>query len=176
VIWLALPAVAAAAYYLLALIAALKWRTSLLKEPRPSGSGLPPISILKPIRGRDPEFYDAIRSHATQDYPDFEILFGLSDPHDPAAKDILRLQDEFPHIPISLCHVATDAANTKAGVLAELAKRARHPVLLVNDSDIRVEPGYLRAVAAPLADPKVGMVTCLFRATGGSLAARDKGT
>jgi ceramide glucosyltransferase len=168
VIWLALPAVAAAAYYLLALIAALKWRTSSLT----AGSAQPSISILKPIRGRDPEFYDAIRSHATQDYPDFEILFGLSDPHDPAAKDILRLQAEFPHIPISLCHVATDAANTKAGVLAELAKRARHPVLLVNDSDIRVEPGYLRAVAAPLADPNVGMVTCLYRATGGSLAAR----
>ena len=64
------------------------------------------------------------------------------------------------------------AANTKAGVLVELARQARYPILLVNDSDIRVAPGYLRAVAAPLSDPRVGLVTCLYRATGGSWPAR----
>jgi ceramide glucosyltransferase len=168
VIWLALPALAGAAYYLLALIAAWKWR------PLPDGRGSvsPAISILKPIRGRDPDFYDAIRSHATQDYPEFEILFGMSDPGDPALKDIERLQIEFPNVPISVIPVSTSAPNTKAGVLAELAKRARHPLLLVNDSDIRVEPGYLRASVAPLADHGVGLVTCLYRASAASVAAR----
>jgi ceramide glucosyltransferase len=176
VIWLATvksglaagPAVAAAAYYALAVVGALKW----LAQRRQSGGFAPPVSILKPIRGRDPEFYEAIRSHATQDYPEFEILFGLSDPHDPAVKDIVRLQIEFPDIPISVFPVTTDAPNTKAGVLIELARRARHPVLLVNDSDIRVEPGYLRAVTAPLADTRIGLVTCLYRATATSIAAR----
>jgi ceramide glucosyltransferase len=171
VTWLAAaPALAAAAYYLLAFIGAARWRRAC-RRVRPSPT-LQPVSILKPIRGRDPEFYRAIRSHAQQDYPEFEILFGFSDPDDPAAEDIARLRDEFPHLPIAAYAVATKAANTKVGVLAELARHARHPLLLVNDSDIAVEPGYLRAVTAPLADPAIGMVTCLYRATGESWAAR----
>jgi ceramide glucosyltransferase len=169
VIWLAVPAAAAAAYYLLALAGAFKW---LAWRVRPLADARGSVSILKPILGRDPEFYEAIRSHAVQEYPEFEILFGLSDPHDPALKDILRLQAEFPHLPISVCRVSTEAANTKAGVLVELARRARYPFLLVNDSDIRVSPGYLRAVVAPLSDPRVGLVTCLYRATGRSWPTR----
>jgi ceramide glucosyltransferase len=73
---------------------------------------------------------------------------------------------------IEIVPVATNAPNSKAGVLVELARRARHPVLLVNDSDIRVDPGYLRTVVEPLADPGVGLVTCLYRASAASFAAR----
>jgi ceramide glucosyltransferase len=142
-----------------------------LAEPQPSPSGLP-VSVLKPIHGRDPEFYEAIRSHAAQEYPEFEILFGLSDPHDAAAQDIVRLQSEFPGVPISAYVFSTGAPNTKVGVLAGLAQRARHPLLLVNDSDIVVEPGYLRAVTAPLADKTVGLVTCLYRASADSWPSR----
>ncbi len=150
-----------------------------------------PVSILKPVHGRDPRFYEAIRSHAEQDYPEFEILFGVADPNDPALKDIARLQSEFPKIRIEAIAVSTEAPNTKVGVLSELARRARYPLLLVNDSDIRVEPGYLRAVAAPLwgaetrrpapaeakslatpETPAPGLVTCLYRARGDSAAAR----
>src|SRR5262249_39292648 len=124
------------------------------------------------IRGRDPKFYEAIRSHAMQDYPEFEILFGMTDPDDPATEDIARLQEEFPGVPIAAYVVQTKAPNAKVGVLNELAKYAKHPLLLVNDSDIVVEPGYLRAVAAPLADPKIGLVTCLYRAEGESWPSR----
>jgi ceramide glucosyltransferase len=170
VIWLAaVPALAAAIYYLLVLVAAAQWRRPMACA---AAEGRNPISILKPIRGRDPAFYDAIRSHALQDYPDFEILFGFSDPHDPAMADVARLQAEFPSLPISAHIVSTKAPNTKVGVLAELARHARHPLLLVNDSDILVEPGYLQAVAAPLADPTVGLVTCLYRGAGNSWPAR----
>ena len=169
--WLAAAlALAATAYYVLVLVAAVKW-SRRFRLPNPAGA-LPPLSILKPIRGRDPEFYEAIRSHAAQDYPEFEILFGFSDPQDPAQADVVRLQSEFPHLRISSHIVATNAPNTKVGVLAELARRARHPLLLVNDSDIVVEPGYLRTVAAPLADPSVGLVTCLYRGFAESLASR----
>ena len=133
-IWAALPALGAGAYYLLALIAAARWkRTGSGRSHRPV-----PVSILKPVHGRDPRFYEAIRSHAAQDYPEFEILFGVTHPTDPATADIRRLQGEFPAIPIFLHTVATDAPNRKVGVLAELARHARHPVLLVNDSDIKV--------------------------------------
>jgi ceramide glucosyltransferase len=170
VTWWAAPALAAAAYYVLVLIAAARWPRH---TPRTDGdSQLAPISILKPVHGRDPKFYEAIRSHAADDYPQFEILFGLTDANDPAAHDIARLQVEFPQVPISAYVVTTAAPNAKAGVLVELARRARHPLLLVNDSDIVVEPGYLRAVAAPLADPAVGLVTCLYRAGAESHASR----
>ncbi len=174
--WLAAAlALAAAAYYALALAAVAQWgrRLRLPADGQREPPALcPPVSILKPIHGRDAGLYQALRSHAAQDYPEFEILFGLSDPRDPAAADIARLQAEFPRVPISCCLVSTAAPNTKAGVLAELARRARHPVLLVNDGDIAVEPGYLRAAVAPLADPLVGLVTCLYRALGESPAAR----
>jgi ceramide glucosyltransferase len=171
VIALALPACAAAIYYLLALIAAFRWRRDHI-EPRPSGSrGFPPLSILKPVHGRDPRFYDAIASHATQDYPEFEILFGAVNPNDPALEDIARLQANFPQRRIEAVVVNTTAPNTKVGVLAELARRARYPVLLVNDSDILVEPGYLRAVTAPLENTSIGLVTCLYRAAADSPAS-----
>lgn len=164
-----LPAWAATAYYLLALIAAAGWGRSRRKQPGAAAGG---ISILKPVHGRDPRFYEAIASHARQDYPEFEILFGVSDPQDAALDDIRALQREFPALPIAIHLAVTKAPNAKAGVLAELARRARHDVLLVNDSDIRVEPDYLRRVAAPLADPSIGMVTCLYRAHAESWPAR----
>jgi len=173
VTWLALPAWAATVYYLLAIVAAwMMWRRHSCL-PRPDSSGRAPgISLLKPIRGRDPRFYEALVSHATQTYPQFEILFGLTDPQDPALPDIRRLQREFPQIPIQVHIIAPPSPNAKVSVLAELARQARHPLLLVNDSDIRVDPGYLEAVAAPLQNPAIGLVTCLYRAHAASWAAR----
>ncbi len=179
-IWLALPAAAAAVYYLIAIAAAIRWKKGdrhFFPGPRPPAPGTVlgssvPLSILKPVHGRDPQFYEAILSHANQDYPEFEILFGLTDPDDPALEDIERLQREFPQRPISVRTVYSKAPNAKVGVLAELAEHARYPLLLVNDSDIVVEPGYLRAVTAPLEDPKIGMVTCLYRAAASSWASR----
>ena len=165
-IWLAIPAVAAAAYYLLAIVAAARWH-GYMTAPRGRNGALP-LSILKPVHGRDPRFYEAIFSHAAQDYPEFEILFGVSDPRDPALEDIERLKREFPGRRIEVMVAETNAPNVKVGVLAELAKRARYALLLVNDGDIVAPPGYLRAVAATLADPKTGLVTCLYRGCRGA--------
>jgi ceramide glucosyltransferase len=180
VIWLAVPALAAAAYYALVLVAAARWKkTTKARMPVPpektTQAGMPvllPVSILKPVYGRDPGFYEAIVSHATQDYPEFEILFGVKNPDDPALPDIERLRKEFPQLSISLHVVSTRALNAKVGVLEHLAARARYPILLVNDSDILVEPDYLRKVTAPLADPAVGLVTCLYRAAAQSWPSR----
>jgi ceramide glucosyltransferase len=169
VIWLAIPAIAAAVYYCLVIVAAARWRPARLTGP---AHALPPLSILKPVHGRDPRFYEAILSHAAQDYPEFEILFGVNTPDDPALQDIVRLQGEFPALHIEIAIVPTLAPNAKVGVLEELARRARYSVLLVNDSDIAVEPGYLRAVTAPLDQPGVGLVTCLYRAAAESWASR----
>ncbi|HXB66898.1 MAG TPA: bacteriohopanetetrol glucosamine biosynthesis glycosyltransferase HpnI [Candidatus Acidoferrales bacterium] len=178
-IWLAaLPALAAAAYYLLVIVASVKWgRGPRAGDQGPGAAGrgpgiVQPLSILKPVHGRDPQFYEAIFSHAAQEYPEFEILFGCGDPADPAMEDIRRLTHEFPQRRIEVAIVPTGAPNAKVGVLAELAKRARYPLLLVNDSDIVVEPGYLMAVTAPLADPGIGLVTCLYRGAAESWAGR----
>jgi ceramide glucosyltransferase len=174
VIWLAaVPAVAAAAYYFLVIVAAVKWRRKTGARYQGPGAGKP-LSILKPIHGRDPRFYEAILSHAAQKYPEFEMLFGVSDPMDPALEDIHRLQREFPQRRIEIVVAPTDAPNAKVGVLAELAKRARYPLLLVNDSDIVVDPDYLMAVTAPLENPEIGLVTCLYRARADSWASRSE--
>jgi ceramide glucosyltransferase len=166
---LAIPALAAAAYYALAIAAALGVRKG---NGQPASKTNRAISILKPVHGRDPHLFEALRSHAEQDYREFEMLFGVSNAADPAIEDIERLRAAYPAIPISLHVVKTSAPNAKAGVLAELAKRARHPVLLVNDSDIKVPRAYLRDVTAPLSDPKIGLVTCLYRASAESWPSR----
>lgn len=153
---------AAAAYQLLALIAGLR-RLAVRETP---ATERPPVSILKPVRGLDPHFYESIRSHALLDYPEFEILFGVSDPEDPAIREIERLQAEHPDVAIRLVRSAGDAPNRKVGVLRDLAAAARYPILVVNDSDIRVPTEYLTRIVAPLENPAVGMVTCLYRARG----------
>ncbi len=165
--WWAAPALAAAAYYLLVWIAALRWQ----RRASP-GAATPPLSLLKPMHGRDERLYDALRSHAVQDYPEFEILFGVANAGDPAVEEIERLQREFPALPIRVIVVKTDAPNPKAFVLSQLAREARHPLLLVNDDDIRVEPGYFRSVAAAFGGDRVGLVTCIYRAQAGSAATR----
>jgi ceramide glucosyltransferase len=169
VIWFAIPALAAAIYYALAIISALRWHRSV--TPPETVGYTPPLSVLKPVHGRDPRFYEAILSHATQSYPEFELLFGLTNPADPAIADIERLQREFPSRRIEIVLVKTNAPNAKVGVMAELARHARYAMLLVNDSDIIVEPGYFQTVAAPLRDPAIGLVTCLYRAHSDSWAS-----
>jgi ceramide glucosyltransferase len=163
---LAIPAIAAACYYFLAMVSAVLWRRPMNRHH--AGGWAPPLSVLKPVHGRDPRLYEALLSHAAQDYPEFELLFGLSDTHDAAIADIQRLQREFPGRRIEMVLVETDAPNAKVGVLAELARRARYPLLLVNDSDIVVAPGYFQTVVAPLDDPRIGLVTCLYRAKSDS--------
>ena len=152
--------IAALLYQLIAIIAAV--RHMLVREPKAEAS--PAVSILKPVRGLDPHFYEAIRSHAVQDYPEFEILFGVTDPEDLAIAEIERLAREFPKVPIRLVPSFRQAPNGKVGVLCDLAAEARHPILLVNDSDMRVPPDYLQRVATPLDDAENGLVTCLYRA------------
>lgn len=159
----------AAAYQLVAIIACLRHLflpATPLRNPQP-------VSILKPVRGLDPDFYEAIRSHATQDYgAPFELLFGAADANDPCLGEIERLKREFPHLDIRVIHSTTRANNAKVGVLVDLACVARYPLLLVNDSDIIVPAGYLRKVTAPLDQPEIGIVTTLYRATAKSLPGR----
>lgn len=132
--------------------------------PASSLTDLPPVSILKPLKGADPEMYESFRSHCMQNYPGYEILFGLSDPNDPAAALVQKLQSEFPQraIRLILCEKRL-GANGKVSSLVQLAAEAKHNCLLVNDSDIRVPPDYLKTVITELHEPNIGLVTCLYR-------------
>jgi ceramide glucosyltransferase len=173
-----LGTVSSSLYYLLCLWSA----ATFLRERKADracpelveGSGrptqdFPPISILKPLKGTDPEIYESFRSHCLQDYPEYEIIFGVNDPADPAIASVKALQREFPDRRIQLV-VSPNilGANVKVSNLAQMLNEARYDHLIVNDSDIRVAPDYLRRVTAPLADPHVGMVTCLYRGVAGA--------
>jgi ceramide glucosyltransferase len=160
-----LGCVSSSIYYLLCL-----WSAGVFLRGRKMHTGthpaesLPPVSILKPLKGTDPDIYESFRSHCLQDYPEYEIIFGVSDPADPAVASVERLQREFPDRSIKLIVCSTIlGTNVKVSNLEQMVQAARYEHLLVNDSDIRVEPDYLRRVIAPLTSERVGMVTCLYR-------------
>lgn len=154
------------AYYALCLRSAanfLRITKSADKSVRPTRP-CPPVSILKPLKGPDPDMYENFRSHCLQDYSDYEIIFGVSEPDDPAVKLVEQLKSEFPQRAIQLIVCAKRlGTNVKVSNLAQMLPHARYDLLIVNDSDIRVEPDYLRRVLAPLADSNTGLVTCLYR-------------
>ena len=124
----------------------------------------PPITVLKPLCGTEPETYECLRTFCDQDYPEFQIVFGLCGEDDPAVAIARRLQREFPHRDLQ---IAIDGrqhgSNRKVSNLVNMLPLARHDYLIVSDSDIRVRPDYLRRVVAPLLDDGVGIVTCPYR-------------
>jgi ceramide glucosyltransferase len=168
-IFFAAMAVASAGFFLLSLVGAIAF---LCQPPPKLGTALP-LSVLKPLKGADPEMYEGFRSLCIQDYPDFEIVFGVSDDQDAAIADVRRLQQEFPQHAIKL--IVCDkviGTNRKASNLAFMTQHAKHDQLVISDSDIRVSQGYLREIAAWFTDEstgtaKVGMVTCMYRAVAG---------
>jgi ceramide glucosyltransferase len=161
-------AIIAGAYQIVAIVACLLRKGRGAESRGGATRSTQPVSILKPIRGADPFLREAIRSHTVLS-GEYEFLCGVADSHDAA----LPLLGEFPSVRVIESH--TQALNAKVGVLADLAAAARYAVLIVNDADIRVEPDYLARVSAPLSDPSVGLVTCLFRTKGTTFASRFEG-
>ncbi len=169
---LLLLALASFAYYVVAIVAALRFFRRRDGAALPSDF-TPPISILKPIYGLDRETYENYASFCMQDYPDYEILFCVSDEQDAAIPVIAKLASDFPQRRINLLIGSEPlGVSDKVNKLCRMAREARHEILAVSDSDVRVESDYLRAIAASFSNPAVGAVTCLYRGlTDGSLAA-----
>ena len=135
------------------------------KQPPPPESQFPPVSILKPLKGVDPEIWESFCTHCEQEYPQFQLIFGVNDPGDPAIEIVHKLQAKYPSCAIDLIVCGRVlGANIKVSSLVQMLPSARHELLLVNDSDIRVPWDYLRKVVPTLADASVGLVTCLYRA------------
>ena len=111
----------------------------------------PPVSILKPLRGTDRQMYESFRSHCRQDYPRYEIVFGVNDANDEAVAEVERLRREFPEHEIRLVICPEPmGSNRKVSNLAQMMKAAKYEYIVVNDSDIRVERDYLRRIVAPM--------------------------
>lgn len=170
-----LATVASLSFYLLAGLGVVSFLGDRHKKLSASmAGGSPAISILKPLKGVDPQIWESFSSHCEQQYPEFELIFGVSDAADPASEVVRKLQAKYPERAIKLivCERVL-GTNIKVSNLAQMLPEARYEILLVNDSDIRVAPDYLQQVATPLADPHVGLVTCLYRgAPGPTLGSR----
>ena len=160
-------------YYLLSLYCTVEYFRGLRKMPPRDDSFAPPVSILKPVRGVDPGAYENFASYCRIDYPDYELVFAMADPHDPVIPVIEQLQRDFPDRSIRfVTDVPRVGENNKVNSLCRLVKEARYGLLVMTDSDVRVPRDYLREVVAPFADRRVGAVTCFYRcAGGGTLAA-----
>jgi ceramide glucosyltransferase len=169
-----LPALAPLFYYCLAIYSSWDYfrhiRRSTSTEPRLT----PPISILKPVCGVERGVYENFASMCQLDYPEYEVVFGVADADDLVVPLIEKLQKEFPKTSIRLIvGIEQLGASRKTNTLCRLAKEAKYDLLVMNDSDVRVEKDYLRDVVAGFSDARVGVVTALFRSkTGTGLAER----
>jgi ceramide glucosyltransferase len=134
------------------------------RRPSPAASDQPAVSVLKPLHGDEPGLYENLRSFAEQDYPALQIVLGVNDAQDralPAARALIR---DLPACGIALVvDGRARGSNKKVANLENMFEVARHDLIVLADSDMRVDPHYLNAVTAPLHDPQTGVVTCLYK-------------
>ena len=150
-------------YYILATLAALRFFGR--KQAQTEEDYTPPVSLLKPVRGVDFGSYENFASFCKQDYPEYELLFAVNDDRDPAVPLIRQIMADFPQRRIRLFTSTQElGANRKVNKLAMLDREAQYEVLVLTDGDVRVDRNYLREVAAPLRDKRIGAVTSFYRA------------
>src|ERR1700722_11322555 len=148
-------------YYFIAIYSS--WRYFRQPVSAPEASYTPPVSILKPIRGLDPDASENLASFCRLDYPEYEVVFCV-DADDAAVLAVLaKLTADFPECNIRVLYGSGRVAtNDKVAKLARLVNDATHEVVVISDSDVRVRPDYLRHVVAPLRNPRVGAVTPFY--------------
>lgn len=151
---------------------ALARTRAFVQRPRSTTAFMPSLTVLKPICGDEPCLYENLRSFCEQQYPSFQILFGVRADGDPAIPVVRAVMQRFPNVDAQLIitESAPQLANPKIANLGGLLPHAKYDLLVIADSDIRVERQYLAAVARCFSDPQVGAATCLYGATGNGLA------
>ena len=154
--------VVAAGYAIVTTAAVLAWQ---LRKRAVNPQRLPAVTVLKPLCGAEPDLYAHLRSFCLQNFPAYQLVFGMRDPADPALLVVERLVAEFPLLPIAVVvNSQQHGSNLKVSNLINMVGRACHDVLVFADSDTCVGPDYLASVTAPLLDERVGLVTCIYRA------------
>ena len=154
----------------------LRERREALAQLRARPGFTPPLTLLKPLHGAEPGLEAELESFFLQDYPVYEILFCTRVPDDPGLEIARQVAARYPNIPAKFLstHGQPDYINAKVASMEIMEAAAAHDILVISDSDVRVTPDYLRAVALPFADPNVGGMTCPYRgvAVEGGLWAR----
>ncbi len=122
-----------------------------------------PVTVLKPLHGDEPLLEDALASLFTQDYPSLQLVFGVQDPADPALHTVDRLRTRYPELDVSVVvNAAQHGLNRKVSNLINMYPAAKHDLIVIADSDIHAEPGYVDQLVAALEAPGVGLVTTLY--------------
>ncbi len=163
--------VAGIAYTAIAIARVRRFRAAAAHPPAHS---TPPVSILKPLFGSEPQLFENLCSFCDQDYPQYQVIFGAADPNDPALAAARAVKERFPDREIEIvAGNARSAGNPKIGNLLGMIGRARYPLIAVADSDIRVGRTYLHALAGCFDDPQVGAATCIYGGVpDGTVASR----
>jgi ceramide glucosyltransferase len=155
-----------AIFLLLTIVGVFRFRSEASVSARTNGRGaeLPPVSVLKPVHGMEAQLRENIESFFRQDYPSYEILFAADEADDPALNLVREISARYPQIP---CRILVTGKppwpNPPAYCFYRMAEVAAHEILVTSDSDVEVDPNYLREVVTPMFDQKVGMVTCVYR-------------
>jgi ceramide glucosyltransferase len=165
---LAILATCGGAYYLIAIYCAYRLGNRRIPDRRGLSDEVPPMTLLKPLHGAEPELERCLESFFVQDYSDYEILFAVRHGDDPAVDVVNRLSARYPHIPTKMILTGEPPyANAKVYSLKVMAEGARHRILVITDSDASVAPDYLQSMAREFASPRVGAVTNLYRGVSG---------
>jgi ceramide glucosyltransferase len=147
---------------ILAIIGLLHFRRR--NKVRDASSYAPAVSLLKPLDGAEPNLESHLESFFDQDYPQFEVLFCARSATDPGLATARRVASRYPHIPTKFLSTGDQTyINAKVSSLELMHAAARQDIFIISDSDVRVDRNYIREVAAPFEDARVGSVTCLYR-------------
>jgi ceramide glucosyltransferase len=166
VLGVALVGTASSAVFLgLAIAGVMRFRREAIEQAKAVSEDehLPPVSVLKPVHGLEAQLKENIESFFRQDYPDFEILFAADEADDAALEVVREVSARYPHIRTRVLITGTPWPNPVVYSFHCMAEAAAHDILVTTDSDVEVDPQYLREIVPPLLDPNVGMVTCAYR-------------
>jgi ceramide glucosyltransferase len=149
----------------LALVGVIRFRADVRKQLSSisDDARLPPVSVLKPVHGLEARLKENIESFFRQDYPDYEILFAADEANDAALDVVREVCGRYPHIRSRVLITGTPWPNPVVYSFHCMAEAAANDILVTTDSDVEVDPRYLREIVPPLLDPQVGMVTCVYR-------------
>ncbi|MEI8394557.1 MAG: bacteriohopanetetrol glucosamine biosynthesis glycosyltransferase HpnI [Rhodospirillaceae bacterium] len=154
-------ATAAGVVYLVVAVCAVR-RFAALASVQPERR--PPVTVLKPLCGEEPDLYDNLRSFCDRSWPGLQVVFGVRNSADPAIAVVERLKADLPDLDIALVvDSRVYGTNLKISNVINIMAKAKHDLLVLADSDMQVGPGYLDAVVGPLLNSSVGLVTCLYR-------------
>ena len=155
--------VSSSVFLVLSMASALRFRRRV-QQSAVAASSLPPVTLLKPLCGLEPNLEQNLESFFRQDYPNFELIFGTREANDPALEVVQRIHERYPEIKIKVVLSGEpDRPNAKVCSLEKMYTAASSDYFVISDSDVRVTPDYLKELTVPLLDPAVGLVTCLYR-------------